>query len=194
MISVIVPVYNSSLHLERCIDSILNQSYGDFELLLINDGSTDDSGLICDKYSLQDKRVRTFHQTNKGVSAARNHGLCVSNGEWITFIDSDDYIKPDYFVNFNPLLLNKYDLVIQGIITTDQSGHIINRLEYPNINISLHLGGGKSIIINSSQTEDPMPSCTTEASSKTMVFISKKTSALRKMVYFFIHICDMYIG
>lgn len=193
MISVIVPVYNSSLHLERCIDSILNQSYGDFELLLINDGSTDDSGLICDKYSLQDKRVRTFHQTNKGVSAARNHGLCVSNGEWITFIDSDDYIKPDYFVNFNPLLLNKYDLVIQGIITTDQSGHIINRLEYPNINISLHLGG-KSIIINSSQTEDPMPSCTTEASSKTMVFISKKTSALRKMVYFFIHICDMYIG
>lgn len=128
MISVVVPVYNSSLYLERCIDSILNQSYGDFELLLIDDGSTDDSGTICDKYSLQDKRVKAFHQTNKGVSAARNHGLRVSNGEWITFIDSDAYIEPDYLANFNPSSLTKSDLAIQGIITTDQIGQIINRI------------------------------------------------------------------
>ncbi len=141
MISVVVPVYNSSQYLERCVDSILNQSYGDFELLLIDDGSTDDSGTICDKYSLLDKRVKAFHQTNKGVSAARNHGLHASNGEWITFIDSDDYIKPDYLANFNPSSLTKSDLVIQGIISTNQSGDIINRLEYPEINIDLHLGG-----------------------------------------------------
>lgn len=143
MISVVVPVYNSSQYLERCVDSILNQSYGDFELLLIDDGSTDDSGTICDKYSLLDKRVKAFHQSsNKGVSAARNHGLHASNGEWITFIDSDDYIKPDYLANFNPSSLTKSDLVIQGIISTNHSGDIINRLEYPEINIDLHLGGG----------------------------------------------------
>lgn len=143
MISVIVPVYNQSRYLARCIDSILNQSYDDFELLLINDGSIDDSGTICEKYKLQDKRVKVYHQTNKGVSAARNHGLRVASGEWITFVDSDDYIKSHYLSNFNSQSLAKFDLAIQGITTIDSFGKTINRLQYPDFNIDLHLGGGK---------------------------------------------------
>lgn len=168
MVSVIVPVYNSSRYLARCIDSILNQSYDDFELLLINDGSIDDSGTICEKYKLRDKRVKVYHQSNKGVSAARNHGLCVSSGEWITFIDSDDYLKPDYLSNFNSSSLAKSDLAIQGITTIDQFGKIINKLQYLDFNIDLHLGGGGVmrrllININSFKTEDLMPNYTTAA-------------------------------
>lgn len=151
MVSVIVPVYNSSRYLARCIDSILNQSYDDFELLLINDGSIDDSGTICEKYKLRDKRVKVYHQTNKGVSAARNHGLCVSSGEWITFIDSDDYLKPDYLSNFNSSSLAKSDLAIQGITTIDQFGKIINKLQYLDFNIDLHLGGNNAEVIDKYQ-------------------------------------------
>ena len=95
-ISVVVPIYNSEKYIEKCIQSILVQSYDDFELLLINDGSKDGSGLICDNYAKVDTRIRVFHNSNKGVSAARNFGLDVSKGEWVTFVDSDDWIEVDY--------------------------------------------------------------------------------------------------
>lgn len=96
MISVIVPVYNVSIYLRQCVDSILAQTFTDFELLLINDGSKDDSGVICDEYAAKDSRVRVFHKENGGVSSARNHGLDNAKGEWIAFVDGDDWIKPDY--------------------------------------------------------------------------------------------------
>ena len=92
-ISVIVPVYNTEKYLDRCIQSILAQTYTDFELLLINDGSTDSSGAICDKYAKQDVRVRVFHKENGGASSARNMGLDNAKGEWVTFCDSDDTLK-----------------------------------------------------------------------------------------------------
>lgn len=92
-ISVIVPVYNVDKYLCRCIDSILAQTFADFELLLIDDGSTDASGRICDEYEAKDKRIRVFHQENGGVSSARNKGLCECIGEWVQFIDSDDWIE-----------------------------------------------------------------------------------------------------
>ena len=95
-ISVIVPVYNVEKYLHRCIDSILAQTYTDFELLLINDGSKDNSGIICDEYAAKDNRVRVFHKENGGVSRARNLGLDNAKGEWIAFIDSDDWVKPGY--------------------------------------------------------------------------------------------------
>lgn len=95
-ISVIVPVYKVENYLHRCIDSILAQSYADFELLLIDDGSPDNSGQICDEYAAKDSRVRVFHKGNGGVSSARNLGLDNARGEWITFIDSDDYVDVDY--------------------------------------------------------------------------------------------------
>lgn len=96
-ISVIVPVYNVERYLCRCVDSILAQSFTDFELLLVDDGSRDKSGSICDEYAKKDFRVKVFHQENGGVSSARNKGLHYAKGEYITFIDSDDYIEGSFF-------------------------------------------------------------------------------------------------
>ncbi|HHX59491.1 MAG TPA: glycosyltransferase family 2 protein [Epulopiscium sp.] len=93
MISVIIPVYNIEDYITRCIESVLNQSYKNFELLLINDGSSDDSGFICDKFSNKDSRVKVFHQENKGVSAARNLGIHKAKGKWVAFVDGDDWIE-----------------------------------------------------------------------------------------------------
>lgn len=98
-ISVIVPVYNAEKYLHRCIDSILSQTFTDFELLLIDDGSKDKSGAICDEYALKDSRVRVFHKENGGVSSARNVGLDNACGEWISFVDSDDWIALGYLKN-----------------------------------------------------------------------------------------------
>lgn len=98
-ISVIVPVYNSEKYLKRCIDSILNQTYKAIELILVDDGSPDNCGKICDEYAKKDKRVRVIHKTNAGVSAARNSGLEIASGNYATFVDSDDYIKPEMYSN-----------------------------------------------------------------------------------------------
>lgn len=91
-ISVIVPVYNAEKYLRRCVGSILAQTFTDFELLLVDDGSTDASGAICDEYASADARVRVFHKPNGGVSSARNLGLDNARGEWIAFADADDYL------------------------------------------------------------------------------------------------------
>lgn len=116
MVSVIVPVYNTEKYLHRCIDSILTQTYTDFELLLIDDGSTDNSGKICDEYTQKDSRVRVFHKENGGVSSARNLGLDEAKGEWISFVDSDDYVLPTYLATYFELMQNETDLCILGII------------------------------------------------------------------------------
>ena len=99
-ISVIVPVYNAEKYLHRCIDSILSQTFTDFELLLIDDGSKDGSGAICDEYAAKDNRVRVFHKENGGVSSARNLGLDNACGEWVTFVDADDYVRPSYLATY----------------------------------------------------------------------------------------------
>lgn len=91
-VSIIVPVYNVEAYLHRCIDSILAQTFTDWELLLIDDGSPDRSGEICDEYALKDKRIRVFHKKNGGVSSARNFGLNNACGDWTTFVDSDDFL------------------------------------------------------------------------------------------------------
>ena len=95
LISIIVPAYNAESYLHRCIDSILNQTYTNFELLITNDGSTDATKDICDEYASKDHRIIVFHQKNGGVSSARNHGLDNVHGEWIMFVDADDYIPKD---------------------------------------------------------------------------------------------------
>ncbi|MCL1614945.1 glycosyltransferase [Bacteroides sp. ET71] len=95
-ISVIVPVYNVEPYLRQCVDSILNQTFTDFELLLVDDGSTDCSGAICDEYANRDFRVKVFYTVNRGVSAARNLGIDKASAEWVTFVDSDDFVESDY--------------------------------------------------------------------------------------------------
>lgn len=95
-ISVIVPVYNVEAYLERCVESILHQTYTNFELILINDGSTDSSGQICDQLARQYENIKVYHIENAGVSNARNVGIQLATGAWITFVDSDDFVTNDY--------------------------------------------------------------------------------------------------
>lgn len=114
LISIIIPVYNAEKHLDKCIQSVLAQTYTNWELLLIDDGSTDSSGVICDKYAEQDSRIKVFHKENGGVSSARNLGLDNAKGEWITFVDSDDWVDTKYL----RLLLgnNDSDLMVCAFI------------------------------------------------------------------------------
>lgn len=99
-ISVIIPVYNVEQYLQECVDSVLAQTYQNFEILLVDDGSTDASGAICDQYAKQDDRIKVFHQENAGASSARNRGLRSAKGEYVYFLDSDDWIKPKAFESF----------------------------------------------------------------------------------------------
>ena len=96
-ISIIVPVYNVEEYIHKCINSILAQTYKDFELILINDGSPDNSGIICDEYARADSRIKVIHQQNSGLSAARNAGLAVAKGDYIGFVDSDDWIDKSMY-------------------------------------------------------------------------------------------------
>mgnify|MGYP003300405427 CR=1 FL=1 len=94
LISVIVPIYNVELYLSKCLDSVINQTYKNLEIILIDDGSVDNCPIICDKYAKKDKRIKVIHKDNKGVSSARNYGLEIATGNYVIFIDSDDYIEP----------------------------------------------------------------------------------------------------
>lgn len=97
LISIIVPVYNVEKYIRRCVDSILEQTYTRLEIILVDDGSTDKSGIICDEYMQKDARIVVIHKSNGGLSSARNAGLDIAGGEYIGFVDSDDYIEPDMF-------------------------------------------------------------------------------------------------
>lgn len=112
-ISVIVPVYNVERCISRCIDSILSQNFSDFELLLIDDGSKDKSGDICDEYAQMDKRIRAFHKENGGASSARNFGLDKVKGKYICFCDADDWVESNWLKSLCSDIFN-YDMVITG--------------------------------------------------------------------------------
>lgn len=122
LISVIVPVYNVELYLERCIDSIINQTYENLEIILVDDGSTDKSGEICDAYEKKDIRVRVLHKRNGGLSSARNSGLKIASGKYIGFVDSDDYIALDMYETLYRYMSEEVDLVCCGIVNIDQKG------------------------------------------------------------------------
>lgn len=107
MISVIIPVYNTANKLKRCVDSILCQTFQDYEIILIDDGSTDESGQICDQYALASTKVYVRHKENGGVSSARNIGIDISKGEYICFVDSDDYVDNNYLNDMYSILVEK---------------------------------------------------------------------------------------
>ena len=140
-ISIIVPVYNASSTICRCIDSILAQIFTDFELLLINDGSKDNSGAICDEYATKDARVRVFHKENGGVGSARNLGLDNAKGEWITFCDSDDFVDSDWLKNYIDNSSGKCDLIVQKIKILNQGYDEINGPQ------QLIEGNGKDMLV-----------------------------------------------
>lgn len=120
-ISIIVPIYNVENYLHRCIDSILIQSYTNFELLLINDGSTDKSGQICDEYAKQDERIQVFHKENRGVSSARQLGIDKATGEYSIHIDSDDWVDPTMLMlMYQRIILNGTDILITDLFVETQ--------------------------------------------------------------------------
>jgi len=129
MISIIVPVYKAEKYIHRCIDSILAQSHTDFELLLIDDGSPDNCGAMCDEYAAQDGRVRVFHKENGGVSSARNLGLDNAQGEYITFCDADDYVSEDWLAAYSGAIANNVDLAIQGYYAIDGNNTVEKQLQ-----------------------------------------------------------------
>lgn len=124
MISVIVPIYNAERYLGQCIDSIVAQTYTDWELLLVDDGSTDGSRDLCDLYKKKDERIRVFHKANGGVSSSRNMGLDNAKGDYITFADSDDWLEPHAFQTYIDAF-NKYDVdvVRTGYYDEYEDGH-----------------------------------------------------------------------
>lgn len=122
LVSIIVPVYNAEKYLNRCIDSILSQTMTDFELLLIDDESKDNSGRICDEYAEKDARVRVFHKPNGGVSSARNLGLDNAKGKWITFVDADDRCSCNYLEHLLSKVDDDTDLIISYAVICDSTG------------------------------------------------------------------------
>lgn len=102
--SIIIPVYNCQDYIGRCIESIINQKYKNYEIILIDDGSSDNSGTICDEYAKDNKQIKVIHKKNEGVSAARNDGLNQVSGKYICFLDSDDYIDKNYFDTIDKII------------------------------------------------------------------------------------------
>lgn len=129
LVSVIIPVYNTEKFLHKCINSVLTQTLKDIEVLLINDGSTDDSGKICNEYAHKDKRVHVMHIQNQGVSHARNKGLEAAKGKYISFVDSDDWIDADMIEVLYQLIQTSHaDLSTCGYVIEDENGNIIYKI------------------------------------------------------------------
>ena len=123
LISIVVPIYNVEKYIHKCVDSIINQTYKEIEIILVDDGSPDNCGSICDEYSQKDDRIKVIHQKNKGLSGARNSGTNIAKGEYIAFIDSDDYI-----------VSNMYELLLNKILTTKSDVAICNFRESKSTN------------------------------------------------------------
>ena len=131
-ISIIVPIYKIERYLRQCIDSILAQTFTDYELLLIDDGSPDGCPAICDEYAEKDARIRVFHKQNGGVTSARNKGLDNAKGNWIIYIDGDDWIEPTYVEElYNAAINNEADIAICGFRFVYEDGSSV--IEHPTI-------------------------------------------------------------
>ncbi len=130
LISIIVPIYNVEKYLNKCIESIVNQTYENIEIILIDDGSNDNSGIICDEYAKKDNRIIVVHKENGGVSSARNKGLKIAKGEWISFVDADDWIEQ----TFCQTLLNKVTQEQADIALCGYNRITDNRIEKINAN------------------------------------------------------------
>ena len=131
MISVIVPIYDVEKYLPKCIESIINQTYKDLQIILVDDGSPDSCPQICNEYAKLDLRIEVIHQENSGVSAARNAGLKIAKGEYIGFVDPDDWIEPDmYSAMLTSMIENEAELVVCGYNYYDENGMVDDKRIY----------------------------------------------------------------
>ena len=159
MISIIVPVYKVEKYLCECVNSILSQSYIDFELILVDDGSPDRCGEICEEYAMQDMRVRVIHQDNQGLSGARNSGIDAAIGDYITFVDSDDIVSPQYLA-----------VLLQALVNTDADISVCHTLMFadgkapkaeskPNIKENVLSGIETCVRLYDGQADVPVHAC-----------------------------------
>lgn len=122
MISVIVPVYNCGAYLPRCVDSLQKQTYEDLQIILVDDGSTDDTAALCDSLAARDSRITVLHRPNGGVSSARNAGIGAAEGEYVTFADADDYVNPDHIMNlYDAMQRHGCDVSISSYLTESET-------------------------------------------------------------------------
>lgn len=129
-LSIIVPVYKVEPYLRRCVDSILAQTFRDFEVILVDDGSPYNCGVVCDEYAAKDERVKVIHKANGGISSARNAGLDIAQGDYIGFVDSDDYIAPDMYETLLELSERTIaDISAVGFTEVAETGDVIRRWE-----------------------------------------------------------------
>ena len=158
-ISVIIPVYNVEKYIKKCLDSVINQTYGNLEIIVINDGSTDESGSICDYYSKTDDRIILVHQENQGVSKARNNGIDIASAAYIGFVDSDDWIEADMFSSLYENCIaydadistcSSYDVDLHGNITNssyiDLDDRIVSNSQYLHLSKEKKYSGSKIIL------------------------------------------------
>jgi len=138
LISIIIPIYNAETYLEKCINSVISQTYSNLEIIIVDDGSTDGSPDICDDYANNEKRIVVIHKNNGGVSSARNKGLDVAKGEYIGFVDSDDYLEFDMYEKlYNSLISNNADISICGYLLEKEDGAIIKEVsKIPNLKMT----------------------------------------------------------
>lgn len=142
MISVIVPVYNVEMFLDRCIESLLKQNYKDEEIILVDDGSTDNSGMICERWAEKDSRIIVVHQENKGLSGARNTGISKAKGDYLAFVDSDDFVEPEYLEKmYQRIVENDADIVFCNYRFTDEKGKETNDRFYSHFSSDRVLDG-----------------------------------------------------
>ena len=144
-VSIIVPVYKSEPFLEDCINSIINQIFTDWELILVDDGSPDFCGRICDSFAVKDSRIKVLHQKNSGVSVARNRGIYQAKGEYICFVDSDDLIEPD-FLNSFWIGEENADLYLQGYKIVNEDKEVQNIISFSGMD-QLSVREWKSVYI-----------------------------------------------
>jgi glycosyltransferase involved in cell wall biosynthesis len=131
LISVIIPIYNSGKHLKKSIESVINQSYSNLEIILVNDGSKDNSINICKEYEAKDERIVFIDKKNEGVSKTRNLGIEISRGQYLMFVDSDDYIDEYYIQDmFNYLVGNEFDIVVSGMKLVNDKGFLKSKNLY----------------------------------------------------------------
>ncbi|MBQ8681484.1 MAG: glycosyltransferase [Bacilli bacterium] len=139
-VSIIIPVYNAVDYIERCINSVLAQSFSNFELILINDGSTDNSLEVINSYAAKDSRIKVFSQGNHGVAYTRNYGISLATGKYVMFIDNDDYIADDYVMKFyKEIEEGNYDVVVGGYERVDTNDKVIKRVVLKNYNWSKYM-------------------------------------------------------
>lgn len=142
-VSIVIPVYNVQKYIKKCLNSIRHQTYKNIEVILVDDGSTDNSGNICDVYSKKDSRFKTYHIKNGGPSKARNYGLDRVTGDYVTFVDSDDWLDKDVFEKlYNVIEMQKYDIIIYNL-----------RRIYKNSNIEINVFEDERLILNREDIE-----------------------------------------